>query len=388
MRRTACCLAALVVVMLPTAAASAQAPALDVRVEQDLSPGVPPGDGFVNLLVTITDRGTGQAPAEEYDIYARAENTSGDETDWNPCGQIRNQDPQAPPGVYACTVVVDYGGVWNFVAAVNQRQVDDKPSVTLARGDIELEIARGVRGDAGPAGDDNGQVISGSTREVVFLWGHSVAAAAWFVGIAALGALALPVARRALSTRFLHRLEERLDVTVKATVGATALTVASGTYLLLNQTAYETPFSASAIDRAFDLPYAQPYFLALGLKLALYALMVLASVSIIRGARRQRRFAIANPGSRAESHPATPGGADSVWGAISPGDTPAPPGGTLLATRAEPATETAGVPPSQGRRAALGLRLASLVVVAGGLGIWLCVTLLKYFHELAEAVPN
>src|SRR2546429_7724993 len=99
----------------------------------------------------------------------------------------------------------------------------------------------------------------------------------------------VPAVRRRVSALGLHRMEERFDLLVRGTWATAALTVASGTYLLLKQTAYKTPFSPSAVRGAFMLPYGRPYFLALFTKLALYALMLAGSVPLIREAHRQLR---------------------------------------------------------------------------------------------------
>ncbi len=105
--------------------------------------------------------------------------------------------------------------------------------------------------------------------------------------MALLVGLALPGARRYLSTIGLHQLERRLDLLVKATWVTTGLVLGSGTYLTLNQTAYEAPFSSSAAKAVFNLPYGKPYFLALGTKITLYLLMAATTIPIVRGARRR-----------------------------------------------------------------------------------------------------
>jgi hypothetical protein len=50
----------------------------------------------------------------------------------------------------------------------------------------------------------------------------------------------------------------------------------------------------------------------------------------------------------------------------------------VVAVEAEPA-------PLVDERAPAALRLAALAVVGGGAGVWICVTVLKYLHELIEA---
>lgn len=387
-RLASCFLVALAVALGANPAVGQTTATLDVRVEQ--GPPAELSEGFVNLVVTITERGTGQPPSDDYAVYAFAQNAAGEKSIIYPCGEVRDNDPQAPPGVYACTVIVDYGGQWNFVAVVNQEQVDrNQPPVTLGQGNAQFEVS----GGAGKAPADQ-ETLSASTTDAVMLWGHSVAAAAWFACIALLVVVALPAFRRALSPRGLHRLEERLDLIGRATGAVTAVTIGSGTFLLLNQTAYETPFSPSDIESTFDLPYAKPYFVSLGVKLGLYALMVLASASLVREAFRQRRSSFATQGRAAQPRRGAPVRRAAIW-TSAPGSTPQPQtsGRTLLATAAEsPAEAEAPVdigeaPPETERPAPVSVRLGLVVILVGAIGIWLCVTLLKYFHELVEAVP-
>jgi hypothetical protein len=178
--------------------------------------------------------------------------------------------------------------------------------------------------------------VRGRTGEVALLWAHSGAALTWFACVALLAVLARPGARRLLSAPALHRLEEQLGSLLKATAAATAVTLGSGIYLWLKQTAYQAPFSASAAHGVFTLPYAKPYFLALWTKVGLYGLMAVATIPIVRAARLGLRLSD-GPG-----------------------------------TRVAPASAAA-------------VRFASLVVAVGAVGTWVCVTLLKYFHELVEA---
>ena len=81
-------------------------------------------------------------------------------------------------------------------------------------------------------------------------------AGVWLVAAALVCALALPALRRRLSPFGLHRLEDRFDLIVKSIWTATGLLVVSGTYLLLNQTAYDTPFSSGAATACSASPTA------------------------------------------------------------------------------------------------------------------------------------
>jgi hypothetical protein len=303
------------------------APVLDVRVERDPRPGALSSALAVNLKVTITERATGAVPAEDFEVYAFAEPPAGPATEYFPCAQEHDNSPEVVRGVYLCSVLVNHGGRWQFHGVVNQRRQSpaDQP-VVVARAvqDFDIDTA-----EVAPRLDVIR--IKGRVVDVALLWGHAAAAGAWLVVAALVAALALPALRRRLSTFGLHRLEERFDVLVKAMWAATAGLVVSGTYLLVNQTAYETPFSSASLDAVFRLPYGKPYFLALGIKLGVYAVMLAASLALLREARRQRRI-----GDAAVAVPA-------------------------------------------------GVRLGATAMVGGTVVLSLSITLLKYFHELIEA---
>jgi hypothetical protein len=307
-------------------AAALAAPALDIRIERDPRPGALSSALAVNLKVTVTGRDTGAVPADDFEVYSFAEPVAGAATEVFPCAQEHDNSPEVVRGVYLCTVLLNHGGRWRFHSVVNARRANpaDRP-VALGRAETPLDIATG---EIAPAVDVNR--IKGRLVEVMLLWGHAAAAGVWLLATGLVAALALPALRRRLSTFGLHRLEDRFAVLVKCLWAATGVLIASGTYLLVNQTAYETPFSSSRLDAVFRLPYGKPYFLALAAKLAVYAVMVAASAVLLREARRQLR-----------------------------------------------AGDTVMIPAS--------VRVGTLTLVGGTVGLSLSITLLKYFHELIEA---
>ena len=208
----------------------------------------------------------------------------------------------------------------------NQRQTDEEaPPVTLGEASAEFTIDT-----TEVAGETDEGAVEGRVADVVLLWSHAAAAGGWLVAAGLVSVLALPGARRRLSRTGVHRLEERFDLIVKGFWAASGLVVGSGIWLLLNQTAYETPFSSSALDGVFSLPYGKPYFLALGLKLALYGIMLAAVLSLTREARRRLRV---------DEEPR----------------------------------------PSALARVGVG------ALLAGGFGVSVAVTVVKYCHELIEA---
>src|SRR2546423_662624 len=146
-------------------------------------------------------------------------------------------------------------------------------------------------------------------------------------------ALVFPAFRRNLSPAALYRLERHLDLIVKLTFAATGVVIASGVYLMVNQTAYKTPFSKSAIDGVFALPFGKPYFVTLAVKLTIYALMVVASLPLIRGAQRNLRL-------YSEAVPAAPGLWSPKAGAAVAGG-----GGATAVRTAAPHRPAGGHPP-------------------------------------------
>jgi hypothetical protein len=311
-------------VAVPRAAAQT-GPGLDIRLERDPRPGALSSPLAVNLTVTVTEQGTGAIPADDFDVFAFAEPASGAKTEIFPCAQEHDNSPDVPRGLYMCTVLIDHGGRWTFSGVVNQRRANAAdPLVALGRAERAFDIDTGeVAAGVGAA------AVKGRAVEVALLWGHTAAAGAWLLFTALIAALALPAMRTRLSPFGLHRLEERFDLLVKSTWTATGLLVGSGTYLLLNQTAYETPFSSARMDAVFRLPYGKPYFLTLAAKLVVYAVMLAASTALLREARRRLRVAV-------------------VAGPV-------------------------------------GVRVGTPVLVAGTVVLSLSITLLKYFHELIEA---
>lgn len=363
-------------------AASAQAtPGLDLRLERDTRPGILSSALVVNLKLTVTERETPAPPQDTFEVYAFAEQPAGGKTEIFPCSQEHDSSPEVPRGVYLCTVLLDHGGRWAFSGVVNKLRADpDDPPVPLGRTVAELDI---VTNEVAPAAAEN--PIKGRLFEVALLWGHAAAAAVWLVAVGLVSILALPALRRRLSAFGRHRLEERFDLIVKSTWVATGLVVASGTYLLLNQTAYETPFSSARTEAAFRLPYGKPYFLALAVKLSIYAVMVAASVVLLAEARRRLRSNVmVVPADIEETSPWRTAGPDaSPWRTAGPDEQ----GGrrTAVADLPPVALEAPAAVTEREPDAPVLVRGGAVVLIAGTVGLSLSITLLKYFHELIEA---
>lgn len=345
-------------------AGAAQAkPDLDIRIEPDTRPRAPMANGLsVVYTVTVTDKTTGQ-PVDRYVVFAQATNQAGEKSISFACGHTNDVDPRTPPGVYYCTVILDHGGEWEFVAVVSDKSGDVDTPVPVAQASLPFELATNqVVSEEVP-----GSELSASPWDIGVLFSHTSVAIAWFLCVAVMISLAVPRARELLSAVGLHRVERRFDLLVKATWVTTGLVLGSGTYLTLNQTAYATPFSSSSIDSLFKLPYARPYFLALAAKVALYVLMAAATFPLVRGA--QRRMLV-----RDEIRPPAPD-APLLDDVVPTG------GGLACDVRTELPPIVFAQPADHHRAPALAVG----VIAIGGVGIAVCVTILKYLHELIES---
>ena len=354
--------AAVIVIAAASGAGAAQAkPELNVRIEEDTRPRAPMAGGLsVAYTVTVTDKATGQ-PVDRYVVFAQATNAQGEKSIFFACGHTNDVDSRTPPGVYYCTVILDHGGDWDFVATVADKGGNAEAPVPVTQASVPFQLAT----NQAVSGEVPGTGLSASSWDIAVLFAHSSVAIAWFLCVALLVGLALPGARRYLSAVGLHQLERHLDLLVKATWVTTGLVLGSGTYLTLNQTAYEAPFSSSAAKAVFNLPYGKPYFLALGTKISLYLLMAATTIPIVRGARRRLLVSDAPAPAPVAAAPA----AGSATG-----------GGVACDVRTL-------VPPAIERqtRTGRGLTVAVAVVAGGGVGIAVCVTVLKYLHELIES---
>jgi hypothetical protein len=371
----------LALLALPPAPAQAQAASLDVVVERD--PDQPPrfSELHVPVRVTVTDRATGGPPAREFEVYITAVTAAGEETEAFPSYERANTDPGATPGVYLALVILPRSGNWTLRASVNEFRADQSEApVVLAQAEAGIEVA----GDAAlaSAAQPDEDAPAGSVRTLGFLWLHSVFAAAWGLVVAALLGLSVPAGRRLLSEWGANLVDRHLDTLVKATYAITAGVVLTGIYNLRFELPYPAPLTTDDATAVFRLPFAQPYFLALAAKLIAYGIMVGATFPLVREARRRTGGLRTTAGGGvtlafADDDP-------SPWDDLS--------GGPLLPRRG-----SRGVALAERRRAApvVGptaeeptrrpVRVAALVLAAGGAVVWAGVVLIKYFHLLSEA---
>jgi hypothetical protein len=353
-------------------------PPIDVRIEENIAaPRRIPQ--YVPVTVTAVDHATGAAPGADYNVYALAENRAGEQTQASSCGQRSDNNPGVPRGIYDCTVIVDHGGTWTVVGVVDNVPVGTERPRQITRVTTEVTVNAGTLAGKAPKAID----VKGRVTDVTLLWVHSAFASLWFAAVGALALLAFPGLRLRLSPLGLHRIEDRLGTLSRALFGTTLLVVGTGIYLMIKETAYKTPWSPRAARGVFGLPYGKPYFMVLAVKLAVYATMVAASVPISRAAIRRSTVRL----DAVSSGPPPTGGrraaADrSPWDDLPP---PGRSGGTLVGERTQTVTRRAEPIPTDRTGGLLLLRAAGVTVAGGGVAIWICVTLLKYFHELVEA---
>ena len=352
--------------------ATAQTPA-DVRVIVERADRSGQTPLWIPVRVTVTE-GDGVRPLSvDHLVFAAARNSRGDEAGPFNLGPLEANDPTAR-GVHHGFVIVPYGGSWTITAVARPADADPGvASATLGRGTAEMAVDAPVAAGAVDAAADGGTPDS-EPLGVAVLWLHTMVSVGWSVAIALLALLALPAGRRFLSDYGTNLLDGHLGRITRAAWWLTGLVVGTGIYNLVNSVAYRVPLSPEQARRLFRLPYAQPYYLALGAKLAVYAVMIGATIPLIAEARRRAAVDEGNMVSVADDDP-------------SPWENPARPheadaGGVALWSKpAQTAlAETWGGPPVPDGRA----RAPVAVMVVGGAVIVAAVTLLKYFHLLGE----
>ena len=372
--------AVLLLVAIPAGAQTQ--PAVHVRIDRADKAGRTPL--WIPVRVTVTEGDAGKPLSIDHVVFASARNGRGEQAGPFNLGALELDDPNAR-GVHEGFVIVPYGGQWTITAIVNKAAADPKvPPVVLGRGTTEMTIdAPGP--PAGAAGQVSSTAAGGKPESeplgVLILGLHSLVAVGWGIAIALLALLALPTGRRFLSEYGTTLLDGRLNRIARATWWLTGLVVATGIYNLVKSVAYRVPLSPEQARRLFRLPYAEPYYLALSIKLAAYAVMIGATVPLIREARR--RAALAEAEADTAPSPVV-GDGPSPWEkpGLRPESEPADGGRVALRRK----TAGAAVEDQWAGAERAGSRVYGLVAImaAGGAVIMAAVTLLKYFHLLGE----
>lgn len=340
------------------------------------------------MEITVTDP-QGNPPANiHYGVFLTAKPQGAAEPidDVENCQEQYYNDPDVPIGVYHCTIIIEGPGAWTFDAAVNagdgtQRNLENVSTTIRYSDAVQL------------SGEDKGllYVVEGSAFEVFLLQLHLIVASLWILISLTMAFLAVPRLRRMLSVLALHTIEVRRGFLTSSLWGTFLVTLGTGLYLLAGQTAYTAPFSTSNFSFSdwsdiTALPYAQTYFTALYTKILLFFVMAAASVVLVMEAGRQAQSAQdANPLERDDDDDMWSHGVHfdeeghvlhdedrDVAGQAAEGAV------TGTAVKARPRTsEAVGVGP--------GVLWACVAVILGGTAvIGVCVTILKYTHELIE----
>lgn len=230
----------------------------------------------------------------------------------------------------------------------------------------------------------------GNLLDVLMLQFHVVTAAFWLISCVLVSLIAVPALRRLPSAGFLHELQVRRELVLGVLWGTFVITLGTGTYLLFQQAAYDPPLSGSDFDALRDQPYGLPYYYALYAKIAIFLIMGAASLILAMEANRVAQFSEAG-GGPVDGESGFDGTADWLDEEVLPEGMPT--ASSLAADvrdDVEPVDVSAGATRTTTRVAAPRTSIATLwsavgVLAAGAGGIGFCVTLIKYFHELARA---
>ncbi len=225
----------------------------------------------------------------------------------------------------------------------------------------------------------------GNFFDVVMLQLHVIMTGLWAVLAILVGLVAIPQLRRIPSALGLHVLQEKRELLAYGLWSTYLLTLGTGVYLTAKQAIYDPPWFGSSFDELKDVPYGVPYYYALYAKIGLVLLMGVASFLLLTEARRAAALSeeaggpvdldVDDEDVEWLDEEVLPEGAEDDLGV---GDTADSSMLTVTRTRAlRREVDTSFSLP------VLWVSFVTLVVGLGGVG--LCVTLIKYFHELSKA---
>lgn len=224
----------------------------------------------------------------------------------------------------------------------------------------------------------------GSFIDIVMLQLHVVMTGLWAVAALLAGFVAVPQLRRVPSALGLHVLQQKRDLLVNALWSTYLLTLSTGVYLMFKQAIYEPPWFGSSWDELEELPYGVPYYYALYVKIGLVLLMGVASFLLAAEARRAAQ-ASEDAGGPVDMD-LDDEDADWLDEEVLPEDVDDLELGEAADSTTLTATRTRALRRGMSSGFSLPVLWGSFVtVVVGLLGVGLCVTLLKYFHELSKA---
>jgi hypothetical protein len=301
----------------------------DLRVDIEEAPDADPSQPlFLHLLMKTVSRTTGKPVTTEYRLYGYGVDSSGNQTDFQEFNPLDVVDPgKYPPGVYGGLIILPRGGEWQIHADVLAlKKTQNDPPLHMAEGHFSIRRESGRSLSALNAADRAAKPKANAFNEVV-LAVHTLAAGAW---AAVLGILVLFTFRRAkfLSTWGRNVIEQHLDLIVRSAFVTTLIVIVTGIFNIYREAPYKLT-SPDRISKVIDLPFGKPYFTALVVKLAVYAVLLGQSAWLIRRARQSTRLF-----ATTRSVPSTSG----PWGAVAPARERGRPGGGAVA----PATAAAG----------------------------------------------
>ena len=342
----------------------------------------------VVLVDAILRDAAGNVPEGTYRVfssvapYLPAEGVDDTPSDPEPCRQPRfSTNPEIDEGVFRCAYVVGFPDTWTFDIKVNK--VVDGALVPVAQAQATFPVSDAVALEGLAA--NLRYAVHGNFFKVVLLQAHVAASGVWLFLVAVMACLAVPRLRRALSALTLYRLDLLRDSFVRLLWGTFVAVLSSGLFLVGNQAAYGAPWSKSAWDEVTKLPYATAYFTALYLKIGIFLVMAAASVVLTMESARQGRIAVGADAFDTSD--------DEFWRRLQFHDVMRDTGAPVAQRRADLGGTVTVAPTARAKPKILtqgaGPRLTwwCVFAVAAGLGaIGVCVTVLKYTHELIEMI--
>lgn len=338
---------------------------------------------YVSLHAKVKVKATGELDPTEYDVYGWAANESGDSTEFVKFRPLDVVDPTHAAGTYGGVVILPHGGKWTMntdLLALRKHPTD--PPIRILTGSLAVE-RNGPSLQRPGAAEERLSAPKGNLLNTGILALHSLAAAGWGLILVVLAVLGFQRAR-ALSPWARNLAERKLDTLVRAAWLLTGTVYVTGIYNLYRESPYGVPSSWSELRRLLRLPFAGPYYLALGTKLAAYAVLLFASTRLISAARAKARA----PRQVTRQTTRTPWAGAADAGAGPRLDPTRGTGPSLSATavtgtsvmEAPPLAAPAPAPAELGR----SFRILLPVMATCGVVIIVCVTILKAAHLLIE----
>ena len=322
---------------------------------------------FLPMIVRLLDPDTNEPVVLDYVVLAGLADSTGRRGTavYSFSYPYLNYPDAEPAGVYKGTVIVPAPGRWTVVVNAFDPIDEATSEVPTALGHAELVMnVTDVQTllSAAEFGEVS-ELPSANPGEVILLTVHSIFGVLWFAVALALVCISSPNRVKWFSVRANDLLERNVNRLVRAAIAVTFAMWLTGILNLNFSVAYPPPLSADQARALFTLPYAQPYTIALYLKIAMYSVMTLLLIPLSRAARRSAGGTV----GRAKSH--------DRWAAVR-------------------GRRGAAAAPEQPRQAAGRARLltvprVSLVTIGvGGVLIVGCVSILKYTHVLSESIGS